>query len=171
MGVNQSGSLKQIAKLNLQISQYTDRSDGSIKAAERSASPQLSRSLDIGLVSILKTHISNPKTYELSHNGFLKKDRLKTQALKEIEQARRYHQLKQKHVENIGMGQYHKVRNTVNNQNFDFLSFKKSLLTQKKQRNQISRSQNVAGKAKNLVQEENDKKGDSKIQSKEISLS
>ena len=37
------------------------------------------------LVSILKAHISNPEVYELSHKGFLKKDKMKTQALKELE--------------------------------------------------------------------------------------
>ena len=57
---------------------YTDREKESVHNADRSASPEMSRSLDIALVSILKTHISNPQKYELSHQGFLKKNMLKT---------------------------------------------------------------------------------------------
>ena len=50
--------------------------------------------LDMGMVSILKTHVTNPDIYELSHRGFLKKDMLKTKALKEIEQMRRFNKFK-----------------------------------------------------------------------------
>ena len=47
------------------------------------------------MVSILKAHISNPNIYELSHQGFLKKDIMKKEALKEIEQMRRYIRMKE----------------------------------------------------------------------------
>ena len=57
---------------------YTDREKESVFNADRSVSPEMSRSLDIALVSILKTHISNPHKYELTHQGFLKKNMLKT---------------------------------------------------------------------------------------------
>ena len=46
--------------------------------------------MDLSTVSFLKPHVINPKTYSLAHNGFTRKEKFKPDAVKSIEQQRRF---------------------------------------------------------------------------------
>ena len=45
-------------------------------------SPEPALKIDLSNISYLKPKIMNPKTYELAHKGFLREERIKTDAVR-----------------------------------------------------------------------------------------